>query len=208
MLDKVHKKDLTASTEAAIIQALAANVVSYWELASVDQRQQGVAWYTRARDLIDGIAGRTALDRITVAALVAITSPRQGWDQNLVTAENCATVREPVKVMGDQARKIARLFKGESAHSVVSGPKVSRFFRNMLGDLSLVTVDIWALRVLLADVTLGDTEYKSHLGTATRYSLAERAYQHAAELVGEAPAIVQAVTWVVIREGGRDRVMS
>lgn len=61
--------------------------------------------------------------------------------------------------------------------AVTYAPKVRAFYRNLMGDLDHVTVDVWAARAAGVDP-------------------ANFRYRRAAQLSGVAPAELQSVVWV------------
>ena len=75
-----------------------------------------------------------------------------------------------------------------------TAPKTARFARNLLGDRTVVTVDVWALRV-----ALGRHADENALKRAGVYAAIEHAYILAAARLGVDPVTVQATTWVAIR---------
>ncbi len=88
-----------------------------------------------------------------------------------------ANVRKAVAVLDGLARP--------------TGPKVSRFARNLAGDASVVTVDRWAARAAGAPES----------GGARWYITIESAYRAAAREARLSPAQFQAVLWVALRDG-------
>jgi len=79
--------------------------------------------------------------------------------------------------------KAHRILTGENPLDVLSGDKVTRFFRNLTGDLSCVTIDShgWAM--------VGMSP------TATNYRRVEFAFRMAAEYHGFEAAEFQAIVW-------------
>lgn len=142
--------------------------------------------------------GRTyGVSKSTAAGVIAALSPLQTWKGNVGAAERilsamAAGETSPPKVgLGRNVAKAWRIASGERPLSVLSGDKVRRFYRNLMGDLSAVTVDRWAARAC----GVPDT-YPS---TSARYARCEMAYREAAAVVDLAPAELQAIVWVAIR---------
>jgi hypothetical protein len=76
--------------------------------------------------------------------------------------------------------------------TILNGPKISRFFRNIVGDSNAVTVDVWAQRVA--------TGKASNIPPAgLTYTNIELAYQAAALVIGVPARDVQAAVWVWVR---------
>jgi hypothetical protein len=88
-------------------------------------------------------------------------------------------------------RKAQRVAGGEL--SAITGPKVSRFYRNMLGDGDAVTVDVWACRIAY------DDPRRDIAPNEAQVAVLERAYRLAASWCGLRPRELQASTWIAYR---------
>lgn len=165
-------------------------------------------WYRdiAARDC-ERITSETGVPFRTVAAAMAILSPGPQYRVNVRdTRAMCTWAAEgsngeppTVSTYGANRAKCADMLRSwavalERAEpaSYVSGPKVTAFFRNIIGDLSHVTLDRHAVRPI------------SKAGKDMPTSKAERAamedaYRRAAAKVGLEPAEFQAVIWVAVR---------
>jgi hypothetical protein len=166
------------------------------------------------------------------AAVIAVLSPRLSWTKNVELARQVYTDaariarlrNEPelyrqrranltesfpgLKGNGDKAYRI--LVDGEDPEDVVSGPKVTAFWRTIVDptDPRAVVVDRHALDVAMGTV-LDDRQRGIILGRKGAYEELSALYRraakllskdfHAGELSGWTPAEVQAVTWVVWR---------
>jgi len=193
--------DREGLTESALV-----NLRKYYAQADADTVEIGRAWYvegrklalrigkaSKARGLISGEYGV----RSTGAAVLAVLSPRKAWATNV--AQGLAFARgESFKGMKDQAVKLWKIRHDFDPDSVVGGPKVRSFWCNLSGCDDCVTVDIWALRAAFDDMTFGDAEY-GKLSQGGRYDVIADAYRRLAAEVGETPAAVQAVVWIVVR---------
>jgi hypothetical protein len=82
--------------------------------------------------------------------------------------------------------------------AALSGPKVTVFAANILGDYSEVTVDRHALRVCLGRHT-DDNETSGWVRPGKRRAMLEAAYHEAARITREDAATLQAITWTVYR---------
>lgn len=170
-------------------------------------------WYraVAARDC-ESIARDTGLSFRVVAATMAILSPGPKYAQNLAdtramavwaSRDRCRTVPPTVCTYGANALKAQTLlidYVSGADHDAdpmpyVSGPKVTAFALNIMGDASHVTLDRHAVRPLndrtgkAADIPCSREE---------RQRMAD-AYRKAAAKVGLAPAEFQAVVWVAVR---------
>lgn len=195
------ENSLAPSDRTKLIEELAANLASVYAQATPETIVEGRAWYELGAVTIAGIASRTGRTFDQVASLVAVTSPRRHWNQNLAIAEQLALGSSLEGLFADQVVKCRHILADPTgAVDWVRGEKVSRFRRNLAGDQTVVTVDIWAIRAALADLTLGETDYKYLVGTPTRYRIVEEAYQLAARRAGHSPAVFQAIVWVIVRD--------
>ncbi len=143
----------------------------------------------------------------TVAAVISALSPRNKWERNLVDADQL----------------LHAVFNGSSASWVVS----STFMKNVLKayDIALyqmpelvgnglktkafinciadpkcddVVVDVWAMRVLTADLSWKARGLSDH-----EYHECAQAYRDAGKDVKLKPMEVQAVTWCAVRNRKR-----
>jgi hypothetical protein len=181
------------------------NVVDAWHACDTDTRTLGAAWYPRARAEARRLARTYGLSEARAAAIIAALSPRCQWSVNLAYAERVAAAyasgADCPRVSTTCFRALAWNFAtrtlrpsacaDQSTRGV--GPKVSRFWRNILGARDVATLDTWACRV--AGVP------HSSVADERTYVPVELAFIEAAAIVGEDVRTVQAATW--IRERGR-----
>jgi len=106
---------------------------------------QGLAWYDDARRAMRMLATRYRRRVSTVAAIVAVLSPRQSVAGNL-TLTHQALQGLPIGGFGANAAK-ARLIlsRPSKASEYVTGPKVVAFYHALTGHDALV-LDSWAFR--------------------------------------------------------------
>lgn len=199
-LTGLSKRETSPELRSALVEDLSTNLLSWYSRATRSQRARGRYWYTHARDVADAIAERASLSREQAAALIAVYSPRCSWDENIVRAEESARTGVPAPSVNDQVSKAAAILAGEDPDPWVRGPKVRRFWHNIMGDWSHVTVDIWHVRAATDNLEAGDREYKLTAGTEHRYGILEEATVRAAQAAKLTPAEFQAVVWLVVRE--------
>lgn len=193
-------------SEAAQLAHMRRRILAAYAAASADDLAAGLAWYRRAAEAAASIL---PADPARAAGVIAALSPRCQWSTNVgwaaavIEAAARGEASPPAvhtSAMRAQAWRIAR---GEAPLDVLRGPKVRAFYRNITGDLTAVTVDVWAARV-------ADGDYRPHptkaglLGAipspaGRRYALIARAYREAAAVIGRAPRDVQAAVWVHVR---------
>lgn len=177
--------------------AMADAILATHGRSTEEQRKDGRAWYPTAREVCQGIAdGRVPVDR--VAAVVSALSPRCSWKLNLVWAHRVVEAHvagqvEPPAVSTRVNR--AKAWSAIRGQTVTFGLKTASFVANIMGNLDEVTVDAWAMRAASVDRPGGTL-------TPLQYGRITDAYRAAATIVGEKPADMQAICWIVMRGGG------
>jgi hypothetical protein len=188
------------------------NIISVYRQAFDHEVEAGTRWYKEAREFCEQLADKSngKVHWTTVAAIVAVLSPGVTWDRNKLDAEDLILkyltkgkkvnpyryATYPVNV--SKAEDIYATDPAyESYYNIIKGKagfKTASFFTNILGDLSVVTVDRHAYKV--ANNIYEGGAVPMH---AKRYRDTASAYVKAAEILDIPPAIVQAVTWVTYR---------
>lgn len=157
----------------------------------------GHTWYREAGRTARQLAEAYGVPVTRAAGVIAALSPRMRWSENVKNASKvlaAAAAGEVAPPRVGMTRFVAtawRIAKGERPLAVLGGPKVRAFYRNLCGDLSHVTVDVWALRALGVDAAKGMRPGE--------YERAAAHYRRAARAAGVAPAVFQAVVWTSIR---------
>lgn len=169
-------------------------------------------WYASVagRD-VESIAADTGVPFRTVAAAMAILSPGPQYAVNVAdTRRMCqwaglgANGEPPtVSTYGANREKCAAMLRSwavarerSEPASYVSGPKVTAFYRNIIGDLSHVTLDRHAVRPL-------SKAGKDMPANKAERARMEDAYRRAAAKVGLEPAAFQAAVWCAVRGAAR-----
>ncbi len=152
----------------------------------------GSSWYREAQELaieLSELSGHTVEQ---CAAVISHLSPRVKWDLNVIAARELVLNGTRAKgIMNAPFDRAMRAFNAENPIDTFGGPKTKRFFLNICGDESVVTVDTWILKV----VGMTDKE----LGRKGVYEAIESAYQVVAIELGITASALQAITWIVIR---------
>jgi hypothetical protein len=191
--------------------AMVRRITRMYRKATPAEYAAGVEWYRVAQDA----AAQIYPERPDIAAgVIAALSPRAQWAVNLrwarAVVHAARTGQECPRVHTETMRKIAwRIATGEQTYAeALKGPKTSRFAAAIdptVADLSRVTVDAWAARTAEGK----DSPSHNHNGAIApngkRYTAIERAYQRAASILGQDPAIVQAVCWLREQTEARGR---
>ncbi len=182
-----------------------------WDRASDDARAFGPEWYPAARREAAALADRYGFTVAQAVGVIAATSPRVKWDQNLRDAEvvlswceddrdgrapDFHTLRAHCSSFTANLLKAAECAFVDDPLTVLNGPKQRAFYRNIIGDADGVTVDVWATRA----ATRGTLD---HPRTRAEYALIERAYQRAAAKRACTPRDFQAAVWLAARDTAR-----
>jgi len=179
---------------------MVAAIVETYGRADTSQQAGGRAWYGTAGRMVRSIAADTRTDAERVALALAALSPRNPWRWNVADAYAFAVAARADGAMPgattfrvNRERAWSALRDGAAAWTS-RAPKVRAFVAAILGDHGAVVVDTWAVRVAtrgaLAEVR--DAEYGP----------VAAAYRDAAAMVGETPAAIQAITWIVAQSEG------
>ena len=151
-----------------------------------------MGWYFKQTQFLKHRFGK---DWKLVAGLLAATSPRVklgvSWDMSMAIYDDVKAGKEPTLygLMKAHRLNVERVLKGEE----LSGQKVSRFYQNLIGNLEVVTIDTWMLK-------LWKVKLRSHNSHSTQYGKMERAFQRWARSKGMKPANAQAILWNYIRK--------
>lgn len=172
-----------------------ARILEWYAGADDDAQRYGAEWYADARRIARRLAREHGTTERTAAGVIAALSPRQKWSANVRAAGVVLEAHRlgldlPAVGLRRNVLKAWRIAAGERPLDVLGGPKVRAFYRNLTGDLSAVTVDVWAARAAGADPNkLAEPAYRK----------VADAYRTAAITAGVAPAVLQAVVWCAIR---------
>jgi hypothetical protein len=181
---------------------MVANILTYWDSATPDQREAGARWYGQAGAIARMIGEDAGIDTHRVAMVISALSPRNPWHWNVFDAWSFCVARASGRTMPkattfnrNKAAAWRALDPNIAEPWYTSAPKVKAFVAAILGDDTSVVVDTWAVRVATGD------EVK-YVGTDKAYWLVAHAYNVAANLRGVPPATMQATTWIVARTDG------
>jgi hypothetical protein len=184
------------------LQEMVDNIRAYYGIATPMQRVFGVAWYSQARREAQIIASATGIAYDVVVGVVAALSPMNKWDSNILNAATYAGAyasgadKPKASTFSRNQIKAWEILKTADVLSILRGRKVVNFYHNIMGYGRGVTVDVWAIRAA-TNFLLNKVPGKA------MYSQAELAYQLVADELGLQPCYLQAIVWLVVREGGR-----
>jgi hypothetical protein len=133
-------------------------------------------------------------------------SPAVRWESLIerlpafLAAFRADPLAEPPTFPGYRANlhKAYRILRG-LATLQPTAPKTYRFWRNLMGDVDVATVDRWAVRIALKGGTPEGENGSTPISQADYLAL-EAAYAGAADDLGTTIPQVQAITWARARE--------
>lgn len=199
----------TATLNADNIARYRANLRAAWEAADTEWVARGLGWYEEAIATVVALNDKSAkLDKRTLMGVVATLSIDNTWPKNLravgVVLESVARgggVPKEAHRYGAVKAKVEAILAGADPEWVSDNYgkgsdayKVKRFFANFMGDTSVATIDRWANRLCVGDVT--DTTIGVPSGRD--YLEKEAAYQLEAEAVGVTTDKYQAAQWAAL----------
>lgn len=157
--------------------------------------KHGMTWYKEARQWCQLQSEVYNVPLYKVVGVLAALSPRNKWNRNKEDTINvikhgfnakCATFH-------NNKQKACDILKATSIEHVIkllNGMKVQSFFSNIYhDDCNLVTVDVWAMRVVGFEGNL----------TPKKYREIENVYRDMANELGMLPKQLQAITWSTYR---------
>lgn len=181
--------------------------VSHWhDIATDDMIEDGLIWYDDAQQFALMLSNEFDVSPIRAGGVISALSPRNKWERNKIDAWNVfqavrdGVSHDRVKVCTFNANKVRAfdIAKGKKQIHEVSR-KTHRFAMNVGAfDMNAVTIDSWMLFAF-------QTKSKSRKNldvkvTPKQYDMMERKFQRISHDMGYAPAHLQAVVWVVIRD--------
>lgn len=170
------------------------SLLELYESADRDVRRRGRRWYPLARRRLRELAQRHERPFAQVVAVFSILSPAAQLTTCLHwTDEVLAGVRMGGRYPNMQGPKVERALATRYPGRHVTGPKVSAFYRALMGDTSALVIDRWTARAAGWDAS-------KHAIPVTVQREIEETYRAAAAEVGERVREFQAITWLALRE--------
>lgn len=159
--------------------------------------KQEAQWYAQWGAVLAAYGKANGITTAQSCALFAALSPRKNIARNWrmyckALADGPLAVNEATKATREKAALI--LADAHNPIAYLKGPKTNAFARNLLGDLSRVTVDSITLQAAMGDRSL------ANVGTSM-YGAVSAAIIQCAWLLGWEPANTQAVIWEQWRKG-------
>lgn len=201
----------TARVDMSIVNEYMVNLENLYRSASSLKNQTlivgGSNWYAEARDFAAKTAVNCGVSFDVVVGVLAAMSPMSSWNVQIKYTEifiKAILQGADYKTVGygfPASRECAaKIILSGNVFPHLTGIKRLSFYGNILGDLSTVTLDIWAIRACLNN----NVADKKIVGKCTKDSKARdemiAAYHLFAERYNLAPATMQAIIWVLIKE--------
>lgn len=183
------------------------NVLSVYHFA-VSQGYQNTAWYHTAKQELSQIADEFDMTLSDVCWLAATLSPHLSWELNKqsLIAFLCSWYGLPTQyansAYGKNTHKCTRYMLGE-IDGLPSGPKVSAFYLNLMGDYSALTIDRHAMRIALFGMWRITEETGDMAPSKNEHRLITKAYSNVAHMLGISSVELQAITWQTVSQKGK-----
>lgn len=213
-MDSRHREPRISSATAE------ANLRRYFDDAEVDEngKKRGWDWYRTEQEHTARAARAIGVDHERFVGMVAATSPRMQWTQNIGVAQKAARFSDDHRDLEGEALhdyittvdkpgmlrpslwKAVRIHRGEPIGEVLGEKKTYNFHHNLIdptGTEDMVTMDIWMHRALLGGRN-PSTKEGSYL-TDGGYDWSADIVRKIARDVGYAPQHVQAIIWTEIK---------
>lgn len=182
------------------------NILAVWGQATAEERSAGAEWYPRANAVCQYLALAHERTLAEVCAVVAILSPRNRWERNLVDASLALAADGGAFVaatFGAQRVKAERILSGRNQGPsavlpvIGSGLKTRAFFWCLHSPHSdeHVVIDGHAHNIALGK----RRPLEQSSVTRSQYGHLVTAYREAARRAGVGPVNLQATTWVAWR---------
>jgi hypothetical protein len=165
----------------------------YWEDATDKQRIQGAWWYLDAYSAIERMRyeSGSSLNVREACRMAAILSPRCRWDRNLDALKQVLNGQK-VTIPGVLGRQIKLAESVKEGRWALSGPKVTQFYKALIGDRDAVPVDSWMAQAFDAKGAGGAVTAKAH-------KTIQAGIRRAAIKLDISPRVLQATIWVIVR---------
>lgn len=204
--------------EQAFLQA--ANIIKFYEVATPEEIEGGLVWYSNVREMCLNMAQTFAVSLKQVAGVLAVLSPNTPWNKNvdytIAAVEHFRVVDNHMGLFDLGVRtfygNVEKAYKilTDKDYSLVSGKKVRSFWKNIWNvDSMAITHDVHSRRVVFNDVQLVNKGM-----TERQYNTAVQAYWLAFDMLSadnerlEYPYQLQAITWEVARRLKNEGVVS
>jgi len=177
------------------------NIIAAWEACPAELRTAGAQWYPAAYELAADMAATARITTAQAAGIIAALSPSMGWAANVSAAwavceshrARVTTPRRHTRVQMTKVRGVLATADEDVIRAILTGPKEHAFYRNIMGDTAIVTVDRWAYRTATGE-PLAARSLPPYL-----YTIVAAAWTIAAERLGVSVRTLQAAVWLFER---------
>lgn len=178
------------------------NILAVYNEATDEEKEYWGRWYHHAKEDVKELADKFGINFPVMAAVVATLSPGNKWSANLLAADRIVQrFKAPelsVKI-NSYPRQILKATKILETGDIglVSGPKVSVFFKSLLDPESVereLVLDTHAINIWRGVKT---SIKASSLPSSTLRAKMVEDYQKAADELGVPVQVVQAITWYI-----------
>ena len=185
------------------------NIMACYRAADSVQVNEGLLWYSDAKQAAHDIAVKHNVAVYIVVAVIAALSPNNKWSRNVTNAD--ALIGAFVNGDGIDAVRVSTYNKMkqkawdilaarpdyDGAKRMLKGQKITSFFMDIMGEFN-VTIDGHARNIAYGE-RVGLTDDRTNIGVR-EYRALQAAYEEAARRVCLMPYQLQAITWRVWRD--------
>jgi hypothetical protein len=185
------------------------NIMACYRAADSVQVNEGLLWYSDAKQAAHDIAVKHNVAVYIVVAVIAALSPNNKWSRNVVNAD--ALIGAFIRGDGIDSVKVSTYHKMkqkawdilaarpdyDGAKRMLKGQKITSFFMDIMGEFN-VTIDGHA-RNIAYNERVGLTDDRTNIGVR-EYRAIQAAYEEAARRLRLMPYQLQAITWRVWRD--------
>lgn len=167
-------------------------LVKLWGTIPEEMKTEALngGWYRQSRRTARSLARKHGVTLSCSAGVIAALSPRIRWKANVEGADAILGGSDEGPGFGSNIEKACRIRDGERPLRVLGGPKVTAFYRAIMGDRDAAVIDVWMWRAI--GVAPGSMSYDE----------AANIMRDAAAKAGVAVADFQAIIWTHVRGGG------
>lgn len=180
------------------------NLTAWLREASAAEWQQGADWYEQAGAAVHAFALQYGIRFRDACAMVAVLSPMVRWERNILEAENVVLGRRSA-AYPENVRKAAYILAGEDPDEIVSGEKVTAFYRLLLSDgydvrhVCLDSIAILAALGIAPNPLVTSDDAAPVFNRPRQREVIRQAYRAVALRHDLRPCQAQAIVWTVWR---------
>ena len=160
-----------------------------WGLVPPESKTEALngGWYRESRRTARALARKHGTTLATAAGVLAALSPRVQWSASINGADHILSGGDTGPGFNQNVEKACRIRDGERPLDVLGGPKVTAFYRAIMGDRDAAVIDVWMWRAMGLEVA------------GIPYGQAAGILVTAATKVGMDVSTFQALVWEQVR---------